>query len=59
MTHLKVLSSSVDYHLFCQVLTEEEDVNLLMKLMILKTFNSITVGLILDLEFLTLLTYIL
>jgi len=59
MPHLKVLSSSVDYELFCQVLTEEEDVNLLMKLMILKTFNSITMGLILDLEFLTLLTYIL
>jgi hypothetical protein len=39
------------------VFSEEEDVNLLMKLMILKTFKSITLGLILDLEFLKLLTY--
>ncbi len=43
----------MDYKLFCQVLSEEEDVNLLM---ILKTFNSITVGLILDFGILTLLT---
>ncbi len=41
------------------MLSEEEDVNLLMKLMILKTFNSITMGLILDLELFTTLTYIL
>jgi hypothetical protein len=55
MIHFKVFSS-INYFVKCCV--KKRMSTILMKLMILKTFYSVTLGLILDLEFLMLLPYI-
>lgn len=55
MIHFKVFSS-INYFVKCCV--KKRMSTILMKLMILKTFYSVTLGLIVDLEFLMLLPYI-